>query len=719
MTTLIIRGLALLLLISTDTLLAQVPQLLSYQGRVVVGTTNFDGSGQFKFALVNASGSTTYWSNDGSSTAGSEPIAAVALTVIKGLYSVQLGDTTLTNMTAVPASVFNNPDVRLRVWFNDGVNGSQMLAPDQRIAAVGYAIVAGTVPDGSITSAKIASGAIGSSQLGTGLTLSGNLTGNVTGNLTGNADTATSASTAGSATSFTGSLAGDVTGTQSATVVANVGGVSAANVAAGVSLANAATSAATPGTLVARDGGGNITANSFTSDNGIYANGNISTSSGNITSFGGLYANDDISTARGGISALGNIVTQRGDIYAGGSFTAGGSIVTSTGYIYAGGSISGGSLAVNGNIATSSGDIYAGGSISGGSLAVNGSISGGNISASGSITGGNLNINGAININGGSINNSGELIFNSGGLVFRRLDGQPFITGSQSGLYVTGDLVVGKPDGQDRIMTASMSGLTVNGDITSISTNGNISAPSGHLYAEDGIVTNGFITAVGDISTGGNLNASSTITLSGPTNNTSGPISLSNSNGNFTFTTNNFSTVFNHDGTVSNPNNSTTWNVASDRRLKTGIKPIASALDTLGRIKPVLFRYNADFLDKHPSTKAKEHFGVIAQEYEEVFPEFVTQGADGYLSVDASPLPFVIAAAVKELHLALSGQTEEVAALKQRNELLEKRLAELETKDKEREEREQALALRLAKLEQFIPASPKNKPTTAALKKGE
>ncbi len=32
---------------------AQVPNLVSYQGRVAVGATNFDGPGQFKFAFVN------------------------------------------------------------------------------------------------------------------------------------------------------------------------------------------------------------------------------------------------------------------------------------------------------------------------------------------------------------------------------------------------------------------------------------------------------------------------------------------------------------------------------------------------------------------------------------------------------------------------------------------------------------------------------------------
>ncbi len=125
---------------------AATPGIINYQGRVQVAGQDFTGSGQFKFALVSPGGTTTYWSNDNTSTTGNEPTAAVALNVSKGLYSVLLGDTQLTNMTnAIPATVFANNDVRLRVWFNDGTNGSQVLAPDQRIAAVGYALVADTV----------------------------------------------------------------------------------------------------------------------------------------------------------------------------------------------------------------------------------------------------------------------------------------------------------------------------------------------------------------------------------------------------------------------------------------------------------------------------------------------------------------------------------------------------------------------------------------------
>ena len=112
--------------------LAQVPGMVNYQGRVVVNGTNFAGAGQFKFALVDGTGNTTYWSNG---------VNAVTCTVTKGLYSVLLGDTNAANMeTAVPTAAFTHADVRLRVWFNDGVNGLQRLLPDQRIVSAGYAM---------------------------------------------------------------------------------------------------------------------------------------------------------------------------------------------------------------------------------------------------------------------------------------------------------------------------------------------------------------------------------------------------------------------------------------------------------------------------------------------------------------------------------------------------------------------------------------------------
>jgi hypothetical protein len=124
-----------------------------------MNNTNFGGTGQFKFALVNNNGTVTFWSNDGSSVAGSQPAAAVSLPVANGLVMTILGDTSIANMTALPASAFVNADVRLRVWFNGG-SGFQQLTPDQRIVSVGYALMAGNVPDGSITAAKLAPGVL-------------------------------------------------------------------------------------------------------------------------------------------------------------------------------------------------------------------------------------------------------------------------------------------------------------------------------------------------------------------------------------------------------------------------------------------------------------------------------------------------------------------------------------------------------------------------------
>ncbi|MFN7286886.1 MAG: hypothetical protein ACK5TY_01545, partial [Verrucomicrobiota bacterium] len=148
---------------------AAVPQQLNHQGRVAVNGVNFDGNGQFKFALVNANGTVSYWSNDGTSSAGSEPTLPVTLPVTKGLYSVLLGNTALANMTALLPSALDADDVRLRIWFNDGSRGFQLITPDQRLAAAPYALLA---------------------------------------------------SKSTSADGFTGPLAGDVSGTQGATAIA-------------------------------------------------------------------------------------------------------------------------------------------------------------------------------------------------------------------------------------------------------------------------------------------------------------------------------------------------------------------------------------------------------------------------------------------------------------------------------------------------------------------
>ena len=134
-------SLALLALFALAPARAQVPSILNYQGRVTVGGTNLTtNAALFKFALVDSNGSTVYWRNDGSTAAG-EPSSAVSVAVAQGLYSTLLGNTSLANMAAIPAAVFSNADVNLRVWFSaGGTNPFVQVAPDQRLGASGYAL---------------------------------------------------------------------------------------------------------------------------------------------------------------------------------------------------------------------------------------------------------------------------------------------------------------------------------------------------------------------------------------------------------------------------------------------------------------------------------------------------------------------------------------------------------------------------------------------------
>src|SRR4029077_8303757 len=85
----------------------------------------------------------THGSDDGTSVNGSQPSAAVSVGVSNGLFTVVLGDPTLANMTAIPAAIFTTqPNLQLRLWFNDGVNGFAALSPLQNLTPAPYAIQA-------------------------------------------------------------------------------------------------------------------------------------------------------------------------------------------------------------------------------------------------------------------------------------------------------------------------------------------------------------------------------------------------------------------------------------------------------------------------------------------------------------------------------------------------------------------------------------------------
>lgn len=124
---------------------AAVPTQMNHQGIVKVNGTLYSGTGQFRFAIVDPDSGQASWSNDGSINGGfGLPTGAVSLEVTNGLYSVRLGDTGLANMTAIPPSAFEDPNLVLRVWFDDGANGIERLLPDHPLTSSPYAFRSAT-----------------------------------------------------------------------------------------------------------------------------------------------------------------------------------------------------------------------------------------------------------------------------------------------------------------------------------------------------------------------------------------------------------------------------------------------------------------------------------------------------------------------------------------------------------------------------------------------
>ena len=149
-------ALAPILAFFLTTLSAQAaPPFVSYAGQVASGGQPYTGTGQFKFAFVNADANVTYWSQDGTSSAGSQPTGHVSTAVNGGYYSILLGNTAISGMAAIDPTIFKTySDVHLRVWFSDGVAPFQEMTPHRPFASVPYALNAGVSP-GSINKSML------------------------------------------------------------------------------------------------------------------------------------------------------------------------------------------------------------------------------------------------------------------------------------------------------------------------------------------------------------------------------------------------------------------------------------------------------------------------------------------------------------------------------------------------------------------------------------
>ena len=124
----------------------------------------------------------------------------------------------------------------------------------------------------------------------------------------------------------------------------------------------------------------------------------------------------------------------------------------------------------------------------------------------------------------------------------------------------------------------------------------------------------------------------------------------------------------------------TTWLIASDARLKDISGPYESGLDEIAALQPVRYHYaegNARGHDPEP-----EYVGFIAQQAQPVFPEAVSEGADGYLDFNMHAVNVAMVNAIqmlREQNLALESQlqaqqarfqtqTEQLQTLREQNQ---------------------------------------------------
>ena len=147
----------------------------------------------------------------------------------------------------------------------------------------------------------------------------------------------------------------------------------------------------------------------------------------------------------------------------------------------------------------------------------------------------------------------------------------------------------------------------------------------------------------------------------------------------------------------------------SDKRLKENVVTITSPLQKIQQLRGVTFNWNStakdmfinklkenirpnpslpeaeqqcamqETVDKKLDELSQTEISFIAQEVEEVFPEWVHEDENGYKKIDMKGLNSLLVEAVKELK---AEKDEEIALLKNENEDLKNEMAELKKADK-------------------------------------
>ena len=92
------------------------------------------------------------------------------------------------------------------------------------------------------------------------------------------------------------------------------------------------------------------------------------------------------------------------------------------------------------------------------------------------------------------------------------------------------------------------------------------------------------------------------------------------------------------DGRMTGPG----FNQSSDRRLKSNIRDLNPILDKILQLKPCSYTLKSD-------ETQTERIGFIAQELEEIFPQFVFTDKDGYKSINYASMVALCIKAIQEL----------------------------------------------------------------------
>ena len=102
---------------------------LPHQGRILISGSAYEGTGLFRFALVDQSGSIV-WNHEGGV---GEPQNSLYIPVEK-VSTNAVWEIFIDGMAELPDTIFtlDNP-LKLRIWFDDGTNGLQRLGQDQNL----------------------------------------------------------------------------------------------------------------------------------------------------------------------------------------------------------------------------------------------------------------------------------------------------------------------------------------------------------------------------------------------------------------------------------------------------------------------------------------------------------------------------------------------------------------------------------------------------------